>query len=196
MVDEHFGAVRRVGRALRLRGPLAPDPIARLLHALVLALATWYGFWTIVLIPLYPNKGPRMAVALLAELGPLAALVLLRLGLFRHASVVYLAGAWLHTTVRMILNGGIHSTAQMIYVTLPILAIWLLGNRAALWATGVCLGSALVFVCFDIAGVSFGRIIPVTPVAAWVNLVQAILVGAVPVAHVLRRFRGTLERLR
>src|SRR5689334_880485 len=145
-----------MGRALRLRGKLATDPIARLLHALVLALASWYAFWTIVLIPLYPNKGPRMGVALLAELGPIAALVLLRLGFFRSASVVYLAGAWLHTTVRMILNGGIRSTAQIIYVTLPVLAIWLLGNRAAIWTASVCLGSALVFVCFDIAGVSFG----------------------------------------
>src|SRR5438270_6039491 len=112
MAGKDLGAVRRFGRALRLRGPLAPDPIARLLHALVLTLATWFAFWTIVLIPLYPNKGPRLGVALLAEAAPIAALVLLRLGLFRHASVVYLAGAWLHTTVRMILNGGIRSKAQ------------------------------------------------------------------------------------
>src|ERR1700758_3784876 len=132
MADNNVGSVRGA-RALRLRGPLATDPIARLLHALVLSLAIWYAFWTIVLIPLYPNRGARMGVALLAEAGTIAALILLRLGLFRHASVVYLAGAWLHTTVRMTLNGGIRSTAQLIYVTLPILAIWLLGNRAALW---------------------------------------------------------------
>src|SRR4051812_48238975 len=103
-VREYFHAA---GRALRLRGPLGTDPIARLLHALVLAIAVWFAFWTAVLIPLYPNRGPRLGVALLAEIGPIAALVLLRLGLFRHASVVYLAGAWLHTTVRMTMNGGI-----------------------------------------------------------------------------------------
>ena len=126
----------------------------------------------------------------------MAALILLRLGLFRHAGIVYLAGAWLHATVRMTLNGGIHSTAQVTYITLPILATWLLGNRAALWTACACLGSALVFVCFDIAGVRFGRIIPVTPVAAWVLLVQVIAVGAVPVGHLLRTLRRALERLR
>ena len=176
--------IHRVGQALRLRGPLADDPIARLLHALVLALAVWFAFWTIVLLPRYTDFVPRLGVALLAEMGPVAALVLLRLGLFRHASVVYLAGAWLHATVRMTLNGGIRSTAQITYITLPILATWLLGNRAALWTAGACLASALVFVCFDIAGVRFGRIIPVTPVAAWVLLAQVIAIGAVPVGHI------------
>src|SRR5438270_6176281 len=147
--------VHRVGRAFRLRGPLETDPIARLLHALVLALALWFAFWSIILLPLYTNHASRLAVALLAELGPIAALVLLRLGLLRHASVAYLGFAWLHTTVRMALNGGIRSTAQIVYVTLPILATWLLGNRAAIWASSVCLATALVFVCLDIAGVSF-----------------------------------------
>ncbi|MFL6354280.1 MAG: PAS domain S-box protein [Bryobacteraceae bacterium] len=188
--------VHFVGRALRLRGPLATDPIARLLHALVLALALWFAFWSIVLLPLYTNNASRLAVALLAELGPITALVLLRLGLFRQASVAYLALVWFHTTVRMTLNGGIHSTAQIIYITLPILAIWLLGNRAALWTACVCLATALGFALFDIAGVRFGRIIPVTPVAAWALLVQAIATGAVPVAQVLRELRGALQRLR
>jgi two-component system, cell cycle sensor histidine kinase and response regulator CckA len=187
---------RRVRRALRLRGPLASDPIAQLLHALVLALAIWFAFWSIVLLPLYTDHAPRMGVALLAELGPVAALVLLRLGLFRYASVIYLGGAWLQATVRMTLNGGIHSTAQITYVALPILATWLLGYGAALWTASVCLGTALVFVFFDIAGVRFGRVIPVTPVAAWALLVQVILTGAVPVAYILRRIRGILERLR
>src|SRR5438270_341142 len=88
------GYVRPIARALRLRGPLATDPIARLLHALVLSLGIWYAFWSIVLIPLYPNKGARLGVALSAELAPISALVLLRLGLFRRASVAYLAIAW------------------------------------------------------------------------------------------------------
>src|SRR3954452_3286993 len=107
IVDKNFGAVRRVGRALRLRGPLATDPTARLLHALVLSLAIWYAFWTIVLIPLYPDQGARLGVALVAELAPTAALFLLRLGLFRQAAAAYLAIAWLHATYRMSLNGGI-----------------------------------------------------------------------------------------
>src|SRR4051794_33154883 len=89
---------------LRLRGPLASDPMARLLHA---------------------------------EAGPVAALILLRLVLFQHGSVAYLAGSWLHTRVSITLNGGIHSTAQIIYATLPIRATWLLGYRAAPGTAGL-----------------------------------------------------------
>ena len=37
---------------MRLCGPLAADPTARMLHALVLALAIWWGLWTIILMPL------------------------------------------------------------------------------------------------------------------------------------------------
>jgi two-component system, cell cycle sensor histidine kinase and response regulator CckA len=179
---------------LRLRGPLAEDPTAPVLHVLVLALAVWYGLWSIILLPLYPNLGARLAVAILLEVSLVAALVLLRYGLLRQASLVYLAGTWVGATVRIALSDGIRSTSQVLYVTLPILATWLLGNRAALWTAGVCLGSSLVFACLDLAGLHRSLIIPITPLATWALLLQVILTGVVPVVHVLRTLRETLAR--
>jgi signal transduction histidine kinase/CheY-like chemotaxis protein len=185
-----------VSQALRLRGPLAAHPTARMLHALVLTLAVWWALWSIILLPLYPNLALRLPVAALQELGPIGALLLLRVGFLQRASLIYLLGTWVFTTVVMALNGGIRSPVQTLYAVLPILAAWLLGYAAALWVAVVCLSSALVFASLELAGVQLTRILPVTPLAIWVNLLQVILIGAVPVAHVLRRLRETLVRSR
>jgi signal transduction histidine kinase/CheY-like chemotaxis protein len=177
---------------MRLRGPLAADPMAQMLHALLLALALWYAIWTIILLPLYGNQLVRLGVAILAETGPVAALVLLRFGHLRQATLVYLAGTWVYATVRIAVGSWIHSTTLVIYVTLPILATWLLGYRAALWTAGVCLGSALVFALLEMAGVHNEHAIPVSPLGAWSTLVQVILIGAVPIAHILPALREAL----
>ena len=99
-------------------------------------------------------------------------------------------------TVATALNGGIRSPVQIIYPSLPIVATWLLGYGAALWTAGVCLGSALVFACLELAGVNLARILPVTPVAIWVNLLQGILIGTVPVAYILQTLQNTLAQSR
>src|SRR4051812_14105218 len=107
---------------LRLRGPLAFDPNARLLHALVLSLAVWYGLWTVILLPLYPGAVSKLPSVALEEAAPLAALVLLRFGFFRQASIAYLAITWAFATVVVAHDGGIRSPVQIFYGTLPVLA--------------------------------------------------------------------------
>ncbi len=186
--------LRRKARAFRLRGPLAENPTARILHVLVLVIAIWYALWSVILLPLYPQLGIRLALALFMEAGPVAALVLLRLGFLRQASLAYLTGAWAAATFSMASRGGIRSTSQVYYVALPILATWLLGYRGALWTAGVCLASALVFAILALAGLDLARIAPVTPIATWVTLVQVILIAAVPVAHVFETLRHTLAQ--
>jgi signal transduction histidine kinase/CheY-like chemotaxis protein len=167
-----------------------------MLHALVLALAVWWALWSMILLPLYPNLRLRLPIAALQEVGPVGALVLLRLGLLWQASLIYLLGTWVFATVVMALNGGIRSPVQTLYGVLPILAAWLLGYRGALWVAGVCLGSGLVFATLELVGLNLARILPVTPLAIWVNLLQVILIGAVPVAQILRTLRETLVRTR
>jgi signal transduction histidine kinase/CheY-like chemotaxis protein len=188
------GYLRSAAHALRLRGPLAADPTARMLYVLVLALAIWYAIWTIILVPLYPDQLVRLGVAVLAELGPVAALILLRHGLLRQATLVYLAGTWLYATVRIALGSGIQSTTMVIYVTLPILATWLLGYRAALWTAGVCLGSSLFFALLEMAGFHHQHAIPVSPLGTWSTLVQVTLIGAVPIAQILQALRDALAQ--
>ena len=84
--------VRSVMHALRLRGPLATDPTARVLHALVSALAIWFALWSIITLPLYPNLTARLLrlrFVILAELVPATTLILLRLGHFRQAAFFF-----------------------------------------------------------------------------------------------------------
>ena len=150
---------------LRLRGPLAENPTARTLHALLLSFAIWFGFWSIVLLLVYPNLA-RLAADILYQATLVAALVLLRYGSFRQASLVYLAGMWVSATTRIAIGTGIHSTTQVVYVTLPILATWLLGYRAAMWTAGACLGSSLVFACLELVGVRARNPILATPLVS------------------------------
>jgi PAS domain S-box-containing protein len=181
--------------ALRLRGPLAENPTARTLHALLLSFAIWFGFWSTVLLLVYPNFA-RLAVDILYQATLVAALVLLRYGFFPQASLVYLGGMWVSATARIAIGTGIHSTTQVVYVTLPILATWLLGYRAAMWTAGACLGSSLVFACLELLGVRAKDPITATPLATWSIMLQVTLMGVVPVAHVLRSLQASLARSR
>ncbi len=187
--------LRRTAHALRLRGPLETDSTARMLHVLVLALTIWFGFWSIVLLP-YGNTSAKLPFILLAELGPVTSLVLLRFGSFRAAAWMYLAGTWVWATVLVAVSGGIRSPDQIIYVSLPILATWVLGFRAALWTVGACLASDLAFACIEYGGVNLARVLPLTPLGIWATMLQVILIGAVPVAQILRTLQDTLAKSR
>jgi signal transduction histidine kinase/DNA-binding response OmpR family regulator len=191
--------VRSVVHALRLRGPLAADPTARILHALVLALAIWSAIWTIATLPLYPNLMARLLrvrFVMVADLVPVTTLILLRLGHFRQASYIYLAGQWVHATYNIAINGSIQITSTAFYITLPILATWLLGFREAFWTAGVCLGSALILLLRQ-GPVSVLPTAPLRlPLLIWANLVQLTLTAAAPVAHILQTLRETLAQSR
>jgi signal transduction histidine kinase/DNA-binding response OmpR family regulator len=186
----------RVAHSLRLRGALENDPTSRMLHALVLAVALWLLFWTVILAPINGNTGPKLGLIAIPE-GPLVgALVLLRFGRFREASLVYLAGTWLWASFLISFNGGIRSPNLALYVTLPVSAAWLLGYNSSLWAAGACVACALVFAIFELVGLNIPRYIPATPLGLWSVLVEAVLIGSVPVAHILRTLRDTLTQSR
>src|SRR5690348_656336 len=87
----------RISGLLRLRGPLAKDPRARILHYLVLALASWLTFATL-LVYLFTTVVARLNLFLVPSLLIIlvAALILLRFGFFRAAGLVYLAGMLLY----------------------------------------------------------------------------------------------------
>jgi signal transduction histidine kinase/CheY-like chemotaxis protein len=199
-VNERFlvQGVRRVVHALRLRGPLAADPTARILHALVLALAIWFAIWSIITLPRYPNLTARLLrlrFVILAELVPATTLILLRLGHFRQAAFFFLAGEWVHATYNIVVSGSIQITSTAYYITLPILATWLLGFREAFWTVGVCLGSALILALRPGAN-SVLPTAPSPPLLIWANLVQLTLTAAAPVGHILQTLRETLAQSR
>jgi signal transduction histidine kinase/CheY-like chemotaxis protein len=190
--------VRSVLHALRLRGPLSADPTARVLHALVLALTIWSAIWTIATLPQYPSliaKVHRLQFIVVADLIPVTTLILLRFGYFRQAAYVYLTGQWAQATYNIAINGSIQITSTAFYITLPIMATWLLGFREAFWTAGVCFGSALILTLRQ----GSNSVLPTAPLRPplliWANLVQLTLTAAAPVAHILQTLRQYQEHL-
>ena len=185
---------RRAIQPLRLRGPLAADPTARTLHALLAGILAFDTVAYFVQRPFSPNKPVSMVNSILLSAALIAALVLLRRGRLRSASVTYLTAMWVFATIVIRVAGGIRTFGVVYYLALPILAAWLLGYRAALWNVGLSLGAALVFAIVETVG--FWRFPTPTPFGAWIHLTQAIIVAAVPVAHTLRSLRAALSESR
>jgi len=175
----------------RLRGPLASDPTAQVLHGLLLSLFLWLGLGTAILRS-FSNR-PDLPSVVTIETALAASLLVLRRGLLRPAAWIYLAGMWIFTINVMIYNRGIRGEGMMFLVTLPISAAWLLGLSGALWTTGVCMASAVVFAILEMRGSRLPQLPPGhMPVGVLVLLLVAILIGMVPLAHVLRTLRQAL----
>src|SRR5581483_11603365 len=193
-------ASQMVGRATwshRLQGPLSADPSAQVFHTLLWCLTFWWGAWAAILLPFHwTDRFWSMQNEIVTLAALVSALILLGRGRFRAASLTYLIGIWFFATHIMILNGGIHSPVQVLYVTLPISAAWLLGYRAAVWTSAACMACALVFAIAELGGLRIPHYIPGTPLGAWAVLGMACLIGAVPVAQILRDLRSTLSRSR
>ena len=138
----------------------------------------------------------RLRFVIVADLVPVTTLILLRLGHFRQAAYFYLAGQWVQATYNIAINGSIQITSTAFYITLPILATWLLGFREAFWTAGVCLGSALILALRQ----GPNSVLPTAPLRPplliWANLVQLTLTAAAPLAHILQTLRETLAQSR
>ena len=114
--------VDRVSRFVRLRGPLAGDRTAQMFHALLLLIAVWTAAAWIATLHLAPITFPRIFNVLCFEGSLVAALVVLRLGHFRGASIVHLVGVWIWTTLMFTFFGGIHSPGIALSVSMPVSA--------------------------------------------------------------------------
>lgn len=92
--------IHRVTRFIGLRGSLAADPTARMLHVLLATLLVWLAAAFVATIPFAPMSFPRIFNTAVQETCYATALVLLRLGHFRRATLAYLAGTWIWATLR------------------------------------------------------------------------------------------------
>jgi signal transduction histidine kinase/CheY-like chemotaxis protein len=186
---------QRVTLFVRLHGSLAADRTARLLYLLLAALVMWMAAAFVATIPFAPPSFPRVFNTIVVEASYATALVLLRLGHFRRASLAYIAGNWIWATLVCFSFGGVHSPGALLYVSLPASAAWLLGYTAAAWTAGACLLGALVFTVLEMTHLSTLVHGYATPLGIWSVIVQAVLVNAIPVAHIIGRLRETLEEL-
>ena len=146
--------IHRVTQFIGLRGSLGTDQTARMLHVLLATLAVWMAAGWVVTIPFAPVSFPRIFNPLVMEVSYVIAVVLLRLGHFRRASLAYLAGTWIWATLICFSAGSLRSGGALLYVSLPASAAWLLGYRAAIRTAGACLLSALVFAVLEMTHAS------------------------------------------
>ncbi len=187
--------INRITTFIGLRGPLAGDQTARMLHVLLATLAVWMAAAFAATIPLAVVSFPRVFNSLVLEASFAVALILLRLGHFQAASVAYLAGTWIWGTLVSFSFGGIHSPGALLYVSIPASAAWLLGSTAAVWTANGCLFSALAFAALEMMHVSLPLQAKATPLGIWALIVQAVLVNAIPVGQIIGRLRDTLKEL-
>uniref|UniRef100_Q021V8 histidine kinase n=1 Tax=Solibacter usitatus (strain Ellin6076) TaxID=234267 RepID=Q021V8_SOLUE len=186
--------IQRVRLVIGLRGSLAADQTARMLHVLLATLLLWMAAGFVSTIPFAPMSFPRIFNSLVLEVCYATALVLLRLGHFRRASRAYLAGTWIWATLVCSSYGGVRSPGALLYVSMPASAAWLLGSTAAIRTAGGCLLSALVFTVLEMThGLPLQRM--ATPLGTWNIVVQAVLINAIPVGEIIGRLRETLQEL-
>jgi hypothetical protein len=94
---------------LRLRGPLAADPAARMFHGFLVAVSIWMLIGIVSALPLAPITFRRVTVMASLYLALVASLIVIRLGYYRAASLTYLVATWIAATVTISSTAGIRS---------------------------------------------------------------------------------------
>jgi PAS domain S-box-containing protein len=189
------GIMNRITLFIGLRGSLAADQAARMLHVLLAVLSVWLAAGWVATIPFAAVSFPRIFNSLVVQVTYAIALVLLRLGHFQRASLAYLAGTWIWATLICFSFGGLHSPGAAIYVSLPASAAWLLGYKAAIRTSGGCLLGALVFTVLEMTHVMLPLQAKATPLGILFVILQAVLINAIPVGQIIGRLRETLKEL-
>jgi signal transduction histidine kinase len=188
--------MHRVTLSIGLRGSLVADQTARMLHVLLTTLAVWLAAGWLATMPFAQVSFSRVFNSLVMEVCYAIALVVLRLGHFRRASLAYLAGTWIWATLICFSYGGVRSPGALLYVSLPVSAAWLLGYKAAIRTAGGSLLGALVFTVLEITHASLPFQRQATPLGIWFIIVQAVLINAIPVGQIIGKLRDTLKELK
>jgi PAS domain S-box-containing protein len=179
---------------LSLGGDLFEDPRARILNVLLIALLAWCVLLAVFFLPLNLLSRLRFDIAAGVFYSPalVTALILLRRNAFTLASAVSLASTGTAMTAIVVFNGGIHSVGLVEFVSIPILAAWLLGYRGVVVSSAYCLFSSLGMAISDYYGVQFPRL-PAPPFRIWAVLLHATIVSVIPVVILLRVLNKSLE---
>ena len=96
---------------------------------------------------------------------------------------------------RLLVLVGVHSPGVLLYVSLPVSAAWLLGYKAAIKTAAACLLSALIFSILEMRGISLPLQAQATVLGIWMQMVQAVLINAIPVGQIISKLREALQEL-
>jgi signal transduction histidine kinase/ActR/RegA family two-component response regulator len=182
--------------ALRLRGPLASNPSARVLHSLLLWLAGWRIASFALILP-FATK--RLGVALLFSFIlaiDLAGIRWLRRNSLAPAALTFLTAHWLAYTIVIALSSGIHSRGMVMYLVLPISAAWLMGTIPALLSAGICLASTALVAVLQNSGVKFPDYFETAGIVCWSETLVAAIIILVPVLRILQILQEALDKSR
>lgn len=191
-IAQALGAVRNT---LRLRGPLADDPTAKVLDSLLWGVLCWVLVYCTLNVPFHtPGMSAAEAGALCAGPATGLSLTLLRRGRFRAAGIICLFGIWLMATAVIIQNRDPSGVALVYYVALPVTGAWLFGFRAALGIAGLCAGGYLIMSASWQVAPALPLFLPGTSLENWTMVVMATIMTTAPVARVLQMLKETLAR--
>ena len=164
-----------------LHGPLAEDPTAKVLHALLLGMLCWGLFQGLTIAPFFTaSRAAVLAVTLCVEPVVAFSMILLQRGRLRAAGATYLFGVWAMASALILLNPGSLSVGLVYYLTLPVTGAWLFGLRTAVAIAGLCAGSSLYF--------------PGTQLGTWTMIVAATILTTGPAAAVIQVMKYRLSK--
>ena len=175
---------------------LLPEPefAAKALRSLLVAVLYWAVPWVLIAIPLFVARKLAVSIAsLFVILGTAVALWLLNRNRQKAASWTFLGMVWVISTWIVVFSGGIHSVALASQIAILVTAAWLLGRRTARWSWIFFLGYTLVLAVLELAGHPLPNYLPLAPIAAWMGLLLATAVTAVPLGQVLAYLNRSLQ---
>jgi len=142
---------------------------ARILFTLVivgLAIDAVMGLAVVIFYPVssylavFAINGPRILVFA-------GILVLMRFGWVRLASTVFVFSLWAFTSFGAWMEGGLRSPMLTLFFPLILIAALLLGRKAAVLVTALCVGSAIGFFLMERTGVFLAGSAPPSAERFW-----------------------------
>jgi signal transduction histidine kinase/ActR/RegA family two-component response regulator len=112
------------------------------------------------------------------------------------AARLFVVGLWVFYTVHMVLAGGIDTVVSAFYVTTPVFAGLLLGRRAAIMSTAVCLMASLGLLLAQTNGILPPAYFPMAPAMIWVNFSLALIVLMLSLDAVMRTLMDAVAMAR
>ena len=188
--------IRRLLAAPVFEGDDDKTRVANLFNTLLLAsLVT--SLVTGIVAPL-PFAQPSIAVGVagLIFLLSLVSLILMRFGLVRVASVLFLTGLWIVFSILMFLSDGVNSPFVMTYVTLTTMAGLLLGGWATIVVAELSVLAGLVLFYAKTVDALPAPVLYMGPGPSWITLTANLIATVAMLYLATRAMNEALRRAR
>ncbi len=188
--------IRRLLAAPVFEGDDDKTRVASLLN--ILLLATLATSLVVGMVAPLPFVQPMIAVGVagLIFLLGLVSLVLMRLGVVRGSSVLFLTGLWIIFSTLTLLSGGVNSPFIMAYVTLTTIAGLLLGGWAAIVVAELSVLASLVLFYARTVDVLPVPVLKMGPGPTWITLTANLVVTVAVLYLATRALNQALRRAR